>query len=224
MAKRRTKKPAKTVAKKAKRGQKVARRVKRRALAHGGKRGKRRGAKRVKRGVRQIAIPAKLSSQVASYLKKTKGRYEAIGHRTVFTAFDASQTLKVDIASVAKSLVLQDGGDTIVAVVPASRNLDIKALRKVVSSHRARHGKPAARKLSFASERSIKSRLKATPGAVSPFGPMLGIETFVDRLLTKPRTIVVSGGNFETSLKMTPNEMLRLSEGIVGSFSVARPK
>ena len=182
--------------------------------------------KRVKKVTRKKVqpkkLPAKLPALVAGFLKKTKARFEALGHKTVFTAFDAAQTLKVDLGSVGKTLVLQDGGDTIVAVVPASHNVDLKALAKAVTAHRARHGKPRVGKLKFASERVIKSRLKAVPGAVPPFGPLHGLETFVDKRLTKPRSIIVSGGSFQTSLSMMPAELLRLSQAVVGSFSSAR--
>lgn len=187
---------------------------------------KRRGAKRrnAKRTVGRVPIAAKLPSSVVTFLKKSKAKVEPLGHRTVFTAFDAASTLKVDIASVGKTLVMQGGGDTIVAVVPANCNVDIKALTKVVNAHRTRHEKKPSGKLTFTSERAIKSRLKAVPGAVPPFGPLLGIEAFIDKKMTKPRTVVVSGGNFESSLALTPTELLRLSEGILGSFSAVRPK
>lgn len=214
------KRPAKRALKK-RAGKHPAKRPAKRGAKRGAKRRKGKGAKRT---VGRVPIPAKLPSAVASYLKKTSAKVEPLGHRTVFTAYDAAQTLKLDLKTVGKTLVLSDGTETIVAVIPASHNADLKALGRLVKEHRARHGAGKIGKLAFATERTIKSRLKATPGAVPPFGPMLGLETYVDKLLTKPSTVVVSGGSFEASLSMTPTELLRLSQGIVGSFSKERPK
>lgn len=216
VARRSAKRPVKRA------GKRSTKRPVKRGSKRGAKRGK--GKKGAKRTVGRVPIPAKLPSAVASYLKKTSAKVEPLGHRTVFTAYDAAQTLKLDLKTVGKTLVLSDGSETIVAVIPASHNADLKALGRLVKEHRTRHGAGKIGKLAFATERSIKSRLKATPGAVPPFGPMLGLETYVDKLLTKPNTVVVSGGSFEASLSMTPTELLRLSQGIVGSFSKARPK
>jgi len=212
----RTKRPAKRVAKRAPTKKvKKSKKIARRGAKHG---------KKARRVVRSVVREAKLPAGVASYLKKTSAKVEPLGHRTVFTAYDAAQTLKLDLKTVGKTLVLSDGSETIVAVIPASHNADLKALGRLVKEHRTRHGAGKIGKLAFATERTIKSRLKATPGAVPPFGPMLGLETYVDKLLTKQGTVVVSGGSFEASLSMTPTELLRLSQGIVGSFSKERPK
>jgi hypothetical protein len=50
-----------------------------------------------------MAIPKK----IINFLEKAKVKYEIIKHKTVFTAFDKSQTLKVPEKIVGKTLILK---------------------------------------------------------------------------------------------------------------------
>src|SRR3989338_7978133 len=73
-----------------------------------------------------MAIPAK----VKSYLEKNLGRYEVLTHKTVYTAYDAAQTLRRELKEIAKSLLIAADRAYIIVVVPAHMRIDLVKLKK----------------------------------------------------------------------------------------------
>jgi Ala-tRNA(Pro) deacylase len=169
-----------------------------------------------------VVAPVKLPARLLSFLTDHKAKYNARQHRTVFTAYDVAQTLKIDLKSVAKALFIQADREWVLVVVPANRNLDFQALKKTINAELKKSDGKLVKKISLATERSITKDVSNTPGAVPPFGPLLKLSTYVDRGLMKAPFVIVNGGYFETSLEMKPKEYLRLTEGILGSFSKKR--
>jgi len=73
-----------------------------------------------------MAIPKK----ILNFLKKAKVKYEIIEHKTVFTAFDKSQTLKVPEKTVGKTLILKANNSLFFVLIPANKNLDLKKIKR----------------------------------------------------------------------------------------------
>ena len=63
-------------------------------------------------------------------MDKNKIKYEVLKHKKVYTAYDASQTLKVKPKEIAKSLIIKVKNDFIVAVLDADKNIDFKKIAK----------------------------------------------------------------------------------------------
>ena len=60
-------------------------------------------------------------------------------------------------------------------------------------------------------------------GATPPFGLLYKLPFFIDNALTKPLKIIVNGGNYELSIKLSPASLIKLSPSqIKGSFSMAK--
>jgi Ala-tRNA(Pro) deacylase len=169
-----------------------------------------------------VVAPVKLPARILSFLTKNSAKYTPLQHRTVFTAYDVAQTLKVDLKNVAKTLLVQADREWVLIVVPANRNLDFQALKKTINTERKKTAATPFKKISLATERSISKGVSNTPGAVPPFGPLYKLPTYVDRAIMKAPKLIVNGGTFETSLEMKPKEYLRLAEGVLGSFSKKR--
>ena len=186
---------------------------------------KKKVAKKKKIAKKKVAKkPQVLSKKLEKYLDDSKARYNTVEHRTVYTAYDAAQTLKRPLSDVAKTLVILADRDVLIVVIPAHRRLDLKALKKVVNKDRDASELARAKKLKLTTERTIDSRLTNKPGAISPFGHLHKSRTYVDRLLTKPREIVINGGSFTLSIVMSPKEYVRVTMAVIGGISVARPK
>jgi prolyl-tRNA editing enzyme YbaK/EbsC (Cys-tRNA(Pro) deacylase) len=166
--------------------------------------------------------PVKLPAALRKFLQTNSAKYFARAHRTVFTAYDMAQTLKIELNQVAKTLILMVDREPVLVVVPANRNLDFGKLKKIISAQRKKIGATVVRSIKLTTEAFISKRTHATPGAVPPFGPFLKLETYADRALLKPKTIVTSGGTFESSLELTPKEFVRLAQPVLGSFGKAR--
>lgn len=156
---------------------------------------------------------AKIPAKVTNFLKKLKVKHEILSHRTVFTAYDLAQTLKKKLGEVAKTLVVKvDKGHALV-VLPASHQVDFKALKKVTG----------AKKVDIDRENMMTKLFRVKPGAISPFhGVLHKLPVYVDRALMRVPKAVVQAGSFSQSLHMKTKDLLKAVEGKLGSFAKKR--
>jgi len=148
------------------------------------------------------------------FLEKNKVKYTLVKHRTVYTAYDKVATLKMKPNIIGKTLVLKIDKNLAAVLIPANKNLDKNKLKKVAK----------VKNLDFVSERIIKNKLKGVKvGAVPPFGNLWGLATFIDKSLINQPKIIVNGGNYNFSIKISPANLKKLiPDLIIGSFSKSR--
>jgi len=149
--------------------------------------------------------------KIIKFLEKNKVKYEIIKHRTVYTAFDKSQTLKVPARIVGKTLMLKINGDLAIVLISANKNLDINKLKKITKK----------KKVEFATEKLIKNKLKGVKvGAVPPFGNLWKLPTFVDRALINQTKIIINGGDYNWSIKINLAVFKKIvPDLVIGNFS-----
>jgi len=166
----------------------------------------------------------KLPAKLAKLLELKKAKFNVLQHRTVFTAFDASQTLRVDPKQIAKTLIVQLDRELAIAVIPGDCNLDVGALKKVVNAERKKAAEPiaAAKKVTLVTERTITNKITDKAGAVTPIGALYKLPTYADKALLKQKKLIVNAGSFTTSLELSGSTYVKLAEPIVGSFSKKR--
>ncbi len=152
-----------------------------------------------------MAIPKK----TLSYLDKNKVKYETVEHKTVFTAYDLAQTLKMKLPEIAKTLLVKVDTGLALTVLPASAKLDFGKLKKLAK----------AKKISILKENVMKTKLKIKPGAITPFGQLYKLPVYLDAALKKQKKILVGSGSFEESIKITPASLIKVESPIVGSIS-----
>jgi len=170
-----------------------------------------------------MPIPAKLNK----FLSKNKVKFEKVKHKQVFTGLDKAATLRVKPNLIAKTLIMsafakatadkRSGKILAMAILASNRNLNKKKFAKASK----------LKNPDFVTETLIKNRIKGFKvGAIPPFGQMFKMPSFIDRGLLKERNIVVSAGNYETSLKLSPKTMEKLGS-IKADFSevkkIAKP-
>lgn len=159
--------------------------------------------------MRRMPIPAK----VANFLKKQKVKHEVVKHRKVFTAYDLAQTLKKKLAEVAKTLVVRIDREHVLVVLPASRQVDFKALKKITG----------AKKVDIDRENVMVKMFKVPAGALSPFhGVMAKVPVYIDKALMKAQKVIVQAGSFEESVHMKTKDLLKAVEGRLANFSKKR--
>ncbi|HAO81802.1 MAG: YbaK/prolyl-tRNA synthetase associated region [Parcubacteria group bacterium GW2011_GWD2_43_10] len=159
--------------------------------------------------MRHMKIPAK----VANFLKKQKVKHEVLEHRRVYTAYDLAQTLKKKLSDVAKTLVVKVDKGHVILVLPASRQVDFKALKKVLG----------AKKVEIDRENVMVKLFKVPAGALSPFhGVMTKLPVYIDKALMKAQKTVVQAGSFEESVHMKTKDLLKAVEGKLANFSKKR--
>lgn len=164
----------------------------------------------------------KITKKLEKYLAEAKYNYEIIEHKTTYTAWDTSQTEKIEPKAVAKSLVMKADGDYLFALIPSNRLLDKKKLLKLINSAGKKIGKKAYKKIDFAKEIWMKKNLIGKVGATPPFGKMLKLEVYLDNLLAKSKKIYVGSGEYTASLRINTSQYIKNEKPAVGSFSMAK--
>jgi Ala-tRNA(Pro) deacylase len=149
-----------------------------------------------------------IPKKVINYLDKAKVGYKTIKHKTVYTAYDLAQTLKVKLSDVAKTLVVKADKIYVLVVLPASHKLDLGKLKKVLK----------AKKVEIAKEKIMKVVFKVKPGAITPFGELYKVPVFIDKALLKAKKIIAEAGTYEDSVIMTAKNFIKAVKGTIGDF------
>lgn len=163
-----------------------------------------------------------ISKKIINYLEKEGYKYEIIGHKTTYTAWDMSQTKKIKPQEVVKSLVMKLDKDYVLALLPANRNLDKKKVLKAINSDRKKIGEKISQKIDFAKEVWMKKNIPGKVGAVAPFEKILGLKIYIDGLLVKNKKLYLGSGDYENSIKVNTKEYLKKEPVIKGNFSVKK--
>jgi Ala-tRNA(Pro) deacylase len=155
-----------------------------------------------------------IPKKVINFLGKTKVKYEPIKHRIVYTAFDKAATLKVKPKIVGKTLVVKLDRNPALVLIPANKNLDKEKLRKIAK----------AKTIDFIKEVWMKKNIKGIKvGAIPPFGNFFKLKTFIDNSLLKEPKIIINGGDYNWSIKISPSNFKKLiPDLVIGNFSKAR--
>jgi len=150
-----------------------------------------------------------LPQRTKKYLDKKMARYELLTHKTVYTAYDAAQTLKKELHEIAKSLLIATDKAYIVAVIPANMRLDLAKLKKALK----------AKKVSIPTEKIIVKQLKFKPGSLTAFGGLHQLETWVDKSLMKTKDVILAAGSFTDSVRMKAKDFIDLEQARLASFA-----
>lgn len=129
----------------------------------------------------------------------------AYAHDPSVTSYgeEAAAALGVEAARVHKTLCAEVDGELVVAVVPVSGQLDLKALAAACDGKRARMAEPAA------AERATGYVV----GGISPLGQRRRLPTVIDDGAWAWPTILVSGGRRGLDLELAPDDLVRVVEG-----------
>jgi len=151
-----------------------------------------------------MAIPKKL----INYLDNLKIGYKIVRHRTIYTAYDAAQTMRVKLGEIAKTLVIKADKIYLLAVLPASQKLDLGKLKKIVK----------AKKIEITKEGVMKKIFKIKPGAITPFGEIYKVPVYIDKAMLRAKKVIAGAGTFEESVVMTAKNFLKATGGTLGVF------
>jgi Ala-tRNA(Pro) deacylase len=157
-----------------------------------------------------MTIPKK----IVNFFEKAKVKYEPVKHRTVYTAHDKAQTLRVPEKIVGKTLVIKMDKKVGLVLIPANKNLDKEKLKKITKS----------KTIDFLKESWMKKNLRGVKiGTVPPFGSLWKLPTFIDKALFRESKIIINAGDYNWSIKISPAVLKKLiPDLIVGSFTKTR--
>lgn len=114
---------------------------------------------------------------------------------------EAAAALGVDPSRIFKTLLADLGGELVVAVVPVSASLDLKALASALGAKKAAMADPAA------ATRSTGYVL----GGISPVGQRTRLRTVVDASAAGFDTVYVSAGKRGLQVELAPADLIRVT-------------
>jgi Ala-tRNA(Pro) deacylase len=138
-------------------------------------------------------------------------RYISINHSPAYTARETAASTLVPRREFAKTVIVDFDGEKVMAVLPASRHVDLEALRELAQASAAR----------LATEDEFGELFPdCEPGAMPPFGSLYGKRIFVDEMVTEVDDLCFNAGSHEQILRMDCRDYLKLEQPVVGSFAV----
>lgn len=161
---------------------------------------------------------SKLPPQLIKYLKKAGINHKILEHKTVYTAFDAANTLSKKLGETAKSLFVLIDKDYYIVIIPASHNLDFKKLSAFIKKQKGKN----VRVVKIPGEKIMATILKVKPGAMSAFGSIYKLPVLLDKELTKAKKAVFSSGSFNHSIEMAVKDFIKLENALLGSFGIKK--
>lgn len=152
-------------------------------------------------------------AKLRKFLDEHNVRYVLISHSKAFTAQGIAAVAHVPGKELAKTVIVKLDGALGMAVLPASFQVDLRALKNVTGVQVAE----------LASEGEFKQHFPdCETGAMPPFGNLYGIPVYVDETLTNDKEIVFNAGSHHELMRLDYKDFERLANPMVLDFSSRR--
>ena len=151
-----------------------------------------------------------MARTIESLLQKHNISYGLMCHSHTWSSKETACAANVRPDQIIKAVVLTDGRDLLVAVLPSHRHLQLNALSKTLG-----------RQLELANEAQIASVFKDCElGAIPPIGIAYGLETVVDESLANQAAVYFVDGDHEELVCMNGAQFFELLGNVrIGRFS-----
>jgi Ala-tRNA(Pro) deacylase len=149
-------------------------------------------------------------NKVRAFLDEHHIKYVVLSHSKAYTAQGIAAISHIPGQELAKTVIVKLDGALAMAVLPASYQVDLLALKKVVGVKDA----------TLASEREFKEHFPdCETGAMPPFGNLYGIPVYVDETLTHDTQIAFNAGTHLELIRLSCADFEALVKPIVLRFS-----
>jgi len=150
------------------------------------------------------------TTKLIEFLDKHKTQYEVISHSLAYTAQEIAASAHIPGKKLAKTVIVQIDGSTIMAVLPASYRIDFKLLKKAIG----------ASKLELLREEEFKDLFPDCDiGAMPPFGNLYDMQVLVAESLAEEEEIAFNAGSHSELIKMAYKDYEELVKPKVMKFS-----
>lgn len=151
-----------------------------------------------------------VSEKLTHYLEDQHVPFVTIPHARAYTAQEIAASVHVPGQEVAKTVIVEGDGKLYMAVVPATRRIDLIPLKKALG----------VKKIRLASEAEFEGVFpECEVGAMPPFGNLYRIPVIVDESLKKDREIVFNAGSHTETVKIQFDEFVELVKPLFASFT-----
>jgi Cys-tRNA(Pro)/Cys-tRNA(Cys) deacylase len=143
-----------------------------------------------------------IHTPVTDFLDKLHVQYEIKYHsKPVFTSEDAAKERRVHLSQIIKTMLLTDGIEIIVVVLPSHRRIDMKKLKRITGH----------RNLRFMDKESISQRMGFIVGAIPPVGEWTkAFPVLVDPSVFEEEFLDISSGDPQAGLELHRNILKEL--------------
>lgn len=157
-----------------------------------------------------VLVAHETAATLSAFLSGHGVVHKVIEHEPAFSAAAEARASHVPAHEAAKTVVLEDRGAYLLALVPASERVDLRKVRDIFG---------AGASLRMATEREIAEHFSQFEvGAVPPFGHPLFAGEIVDQRLTTIERVLCATGDHRHSILLTPADVVRLAGARVGDI------
>ncbi len=148
--------------------------------------------------------------KLRQFLDENDVKYIVITHSKAYTSQGIAATAHVSGNELAKTVMLKKDSELCMAVLPASRLVDLAAFAQLTDS----------REVCLASERDFKDRFPdCEVGAMPPFGNLYAVPVFADTSLARDKEITFNAGSHLELIKLAYSDFERLVEPTMFDFA-----
>ena len=147
---------------------------------------------------------------VQDYLSNRNIPFDTIDHAPTYTAQSLAQAVHVAGQEVAKTVLLAVDDGYLVAVLPATHEVDFLRVAAYLGATR----------VDLASEGACGQRFSDCElGVIPPFGSKYGLRTIVDRSLLEDESIVFEGNTHHEAIRMKCDDYIAMEDPILHDFA-----
>lgn len=140
-------------------------------------------------------------ARLKDFLDSYGVRYIVISHSIAYTAQGIAALAHIPGKELAKTVIVKLDGKLAMAVLPASRQVDLPSLRAAANAETAE----------LASEMEFRPSFPdCETGAMPPFGNLYGMAVFADESLVQDEEIAFNAGSHRELFRMKFNDYLHL--------------
>ena len=144
-----------------------------------------------------------IAGTVKKYLEEKGVDYQVVDHPHTTSSLRTAESAHISGHRIAKGVVVKDGKGYLLAVLPASRNLDLRLLEDQIG-----------RRMELAAEEELRTLFPDCQlGAVPALGPAYGLETIIEEGLLSEPDIYFEGGDHEQLIHINESQFEKLMLG-----------
>jgi len=142
-------------------------------------------------------------TKLREFLDSHDIRYVIFSHSLAYTAQGIAALTHISGKEIAKTVIVRIDGNLAMAVVPASRHVDLSLLKRALG----------AQAVELATEQEFKDQFPdCEAGAMPPFGNLYGMAVYADESLTSIKEVTFNAGTHRDLLRMDWVDLVRLVE------------
>ena len=154
-------------------------------------------------------------SLLREFLDEKKIKYVVISHSVAYTAQRVAASAHISGKELAKVVVVKVDDELAMAVLPASRQIDLGKLKIATG----------AKTIELASERDFRGRFSdCETGAMPPFGNLYGLKVYADVSLTNDKEIAFNAGTHRDLVRLAWKDFTELATPKIAEFATGRSR